>query len=250
MRSAFDHIDDPDDPAWSGHAVEPAESRRRWVVAAVVVLVLVAAGMLVAVARGGDGDDPAGAERSSRVLPSAVVPEATDGTVPTVDPDAGTAAASDGVPVDPLPESGSAAAADPGAGTGVARGDSPSSGWAPVQATKPHWSAEWLEGDLVGIAPVVADRLEVVARSLGVRIEVISGWRSNHEQNELYQRYLSGTGNLAAPPGLSKHESGMAADAYVDGVALANVDGAVAAARAAGLHFPVGGEPWHAELID
>ena len=70
------------------------------------------------------------------------------------------------------------------------------------------------------------------------------------EQAELYRRYQNGTGNLAAPPGQSNHEHGDAADAYINGVALANVAGAREAAQRLGLHFPVGGEAWHVERSD
>ncbi len=40
------------------------------------------------------------------------------------------------------------------------------------------------------------------------RIE--SDWRSRAEQEVLDQKYLNGTGNLAAKPGASNHESGQA----------------------------------------
>ena len=233
MRStAFDMIDDPNDPAWAGHATaEPNRARRRRVVAVVAALVgVVAATAVVLLSRDEDGRAATPSGRATpNVRPSAIVP----------------------VPVSPDSDPGGGAA--PGAaGTATAAtpAHQPASGWAPVQATVPHWSSEWLDGDLAGVAPIVADRLEVVARSLGEPIEVISGWRSTHEQNDLYRRYLAGAGNLAAPPGLSKHEKGLAADVYVDGVALANVDGALEAARSAGLHFPVPGEPWHAELVE
>lgn len=104
-----------------------------------------------------------------------------------------------------------------------------------------------LTGDVAGLDPQLLASLEQVAAQLGSPIEVKSGLRTTAEQQELYRRYLNGTGNLAAKPGTSNHETGRAVDAYVGGVALASVDGSRAAAAAAGLGFPVGGEPWHVE---
>jgi len=43
-------------------------------------------------------------------------------------------------------------------------------------------------------------------------LSVISGGRTYAEQQRLYQMYLNGTGNLAAKPGTSVHESGRAVD--------------------------------------
>lgn len=106
-----------------------------------------------------------------------------------------------------------------------------------------------LRGDLAGLDPQLAGALEQVARQIGKPLEVVSGLRTHAEQKELYQRFLNGTGNLAAVPGTSRHESGRAADVYVDGVALQNVPGANQAARAVGLGFPVSGEPWHVERV-
>lgn len=107
-----------------------------------------------------------------------------------------------------------------------------------------------LRGDVDGLDPELKAGLEQVARAIGKPLEIISGLRTREEQEELYRRYLNGTGNLAAVPGTSRHESGRAADVYVNGVALANVDGARAAATAAGLGFPVPGEAWHVERIN
>ncbi|MCW2962469.1 MAG: penicillin-resistant DD-carboxypeptidase [Thermoleophilia bacterium] len=106
-----------------------------------------------------------------------------------------------------------------------------------------------LTGDLDGLDPELRASLEQVAAQLGRSIEVVSGARTRSEQEVLYQKYLDGTGNLAAVPGTSRHESGRAADVYVDGVALADVPGGRAAASALGLGFPVPGEAWHIEPV-
>ncbi len=46
----------------------------------------------------------------------------------------------------------------------------------------------------------------------GVHIYIVSGFRTMEHQRYLYQLYLQGTGNLAAPPGYSNHQSGLALD--------------------------------------
>lgn len=123
------------------------------------------------------------------------------------------------------------------------------SGWAPAEVTHAAYSPVRLTGDTSGVAAILTSRLDALARDLGTPIEVVSGWRTNHEQSQLYQKYLAGTGNLAAVPGTSLHEVGRAADVYVDGVPLAKVPGAIELARAYGMHFPVPGEAWHVELV-
>lgn len=107
-----------------------------------------------------------------------------------------------------------------------------------------------LSGDLDGLDPKLRERLEQVARRLDRDLNVESGHRTRGEQEELYRRYRAGTGNLAAVPGTSRHESGRAADVYVGDVALAKAPGGREAAAAAGLGFPVAGEAWHVEPVD
>ena len=124
------------------------------------------------------------------------------------------------------------------------------SGWAPVDATKDGSESGRLTGDLAGTTPALRDRLDRLAAELDIQIEFVSGWRTRHEQSELYSMFLNGTGNLAAVPGTSRHEIGYAADVYVKGTALADYPGVRARAKRFGLHFPVGGEAWHVELIE
>jgi hypothetical protein len=50
------------------------------------------------------------------------------------------------------------------------------------------------------------------ARKAGHNLTVTSGWRSNEEQQVLYQKYLNGTGNLAAAPCYSNHQGGISVD--------------------------------------
>jgi peptidoglycan hydrolase-like protein with peptidoglycan-binding domain len=55
-------------------------------------------------------------------------------------------------------------------------------------------------------------QMEAAARRDGVNLNLVSGFRTMAEQQELYRRYRNGTGNLAAQPGYSNHQSGIAAD--------------------------------------
>jgi len=77
-------------------------------------------------------------------------------------------------------------------------------------------------------------------------VMILSGRRSRAEQERLYALYLAG-GNLAAKPGSSLHELGLAAD-------LQRVDVSLSwghvhyTAAAYGLRFPIPGEEWHCEL--
>ena len=243
--SAFEAIEDPLDPAWHGHAPDSADDDR-WggrgrvlaIAAALVVVALLVAGVVMVTDRGGveaEGTETAqvAADADADVRPSAVV--AAD-VIP----------ATPAEPAEPAAPvvARTAAAAEPAAAT-------PGSGWAPAAATiAPEDSGSGLvKGDLTGIHPELLRRLDALAVATGREIEVISGWRTRHEQEDLYDSFLSGAGNLAAVPGTSNHETGRAADVYVDGVALASVEGVGEQAAALGLHFPVGGEPWHAEMV-
>jgi secretion/DNA translocation related TadE-like protein len=70
---------------------------------------------------------------------------------------------------------------------------------------------------------------------------IISGFRTRAEQAALYQEKPG----LAAPPGHSNHELGLAADlGYPSEAAQGS---AHAAAPGCGLEFPVSYEPWHVE---
>ena len=101
-------------------------------------------------------------------------------------------------------------------------------------------------GKVGGLNTAFRRALDRFNEAAGGRFSVLSGLRTRAEQAVLYQRYLNGTGNLAARPGTSRHESGNAAD-LVPSTAR-DTHGALA--RRFGLHFPVPGEPWHVELIN
>lgn len=94
------------------------------------------------------------------------------------------------------------------------------------------------------LAPPLRDACIAWLEAGGGRFWIISGVRSYDEQVRLYQAYLAGTGNLAARPGTSKHEKGLAVD--IDG------DKGLAHRLAPqfGIGFPVTGEDWHAEVVN
>lgn len=52
----------------------------------------------------------------------------------------------------------------------------------------------------------------------GVILHVNSSFRSMQSQQALYAKYLNGTGNLAAKPGYSNHQSGLSADISTNGL--------------------------------
>ena len=51
-----------------------------------------------------------------------------------------------------------------------------------------------------------------VARHDGVDLAVVSGYRTNEQQEELFRLFRRGRGPLAARPGTSNHQSGHALD--------------------------------------
>jgi lysozyme family protein len=54
--------------------------------------------------------------------------------------------------------------------------------------------------------------MQSAAQRAGIKLTATSGFRSMEEQRELYQKYLKGTGNLAAKPGYSNHQGGISMD--------------------------------------
>lgn len=91
-----------------------------------------------------------------------------------------------------------------------------------------------------GLAPWFAARLGCLfARVPG--LVIVSGFRTGEEQARLHEEKPQ----LAAPPGRSMHELGLAADlGYPSTTAR---DAAHREAPSCGLRFPVPWEPWHAE---
>lgn len=83
----------------------------------------------------------------------------------------------------------------------------------------------------------------MIAESGGL-LWMTEGVRTRAEQQAFYDAYLAG-GTLAAKPGTSNHEKGLAVD-----IACEWVNNALRArlAKQWGLYTPVRGEPWHFEL--
>lgn len=107
-------------------------------------------------------------------------------------------------------------------------------------------STKWLAptggNEVLRFQRPLAEALVRLAKASGQPIRVNSAFRSNKEQADLYQQYLNGTGNLAAPPGQSNHNHGAAADVELTAKQRE-------LAPKFGLGFPVAGEDWHIELV-
>lgn len=98
------------------------------------------------------------------------------------------------------------------------------------------------QGHLISVRIADAfDKLDAAAKAAGIDLQINEGYRSYAEQEKLYQAYLNGTGAVAAKPGTSNHEKGLAID-------FVNTPGAYdwlkANASKFGLYnYPP--EPWH-----
>lgn len=101
-----------------------------------------------------------------------------------------------------------------------------------------------LKGNTSGLTSDLQKRLMAASEIYGKPLTVTSGFRSSAKQKELYEDYKSGRSPFpAAPPGSSKHESGMAVD-----IAEYKDPAAVAALRSQGLMQTVRGDPVHFEV--
>ena len=79
------------------------------------------------------------------------------------------------------------------------------------------------------------------AKKDGVDLEIASSFRTRAQQEKLYAAYKNGTGNLAAKPGTSMHEKGLALD-------FSNTPGAHAWLKKNAERFGLKNlpsEPWH-----
>lgn len=88
--------------------------------------------------------------------------------------------------------------------------------------------------------------MQSAAKRAGVNLVANSGFRSMDEQKALYQKYLNGTGNLAAKPGYSNHQGGISMD--IGGLGGYNTKGynwLKANASKYGFQNDVKGEFWH-----
>ena len=86
-------------------------------------------------------------------------------------------------------------------------------------------------------------KMQAAAKAAGVQVSLTSGFRTQAEQQYLYGCYRSGrcnNGNLAASPGYSNHQNGLALDLSTSSWLAAN-------AQRFGFVRTVPSEPWHYE---
>jgi murein DD-endopeptidase MepM/ murein hydrolase activator NlpD len=95
-----------------------------------------------------------------------------------------------------------------------------------TQAAKASTHDAWRRGKRLGPIRVVTldgkpvatstaqafKRMRAAAAADGVQLQIVSGFRSYREQEDLYRLYQQGRGNLAARPGYSNHQDGKALD--------------------------------------
>lgn len=104
-------------------------------------------------------------------------------------------------------------------------------------------AGKYFTGNISGMSDTLVNRLAKLAADKGINIVVTSGRRTKEEQAALYDKYQRGEGNLAAPPGTSRHESGGA----IDTDSLENIPDEEL--RRYGLARTVKGESWHYEAV-
>jgi secretion/DNA translocation related TadE-like protein len=96
--------------------------------------------------------------------------------------------------------------------------------------------------EMAGLEPAFASRLRCLF-AIVPGLSIVSGFRTHAEQAALYEEKP----DLAAPPGHSMHELGLAADLGFPSEFARDL--AHASAGSCGLEFPVSYEPWHIEPI-
>lgn len=99
-----------------------------------------------------------------------------------------------------------------------------------------------MSDNLDNLSPSLRAIVEKILAESGGKVTVSSGYRTNQQQQALYEAYQNGTGNLAAKPGTSKHEHGEAIDWGGDLQLAAQLSAKY------GLIASVPGEPWHYTL--
>ncbi len=99
---------------------------------------------------------------------------------------------------------------------------SPFFGKAYAGTANPFWYIQFVQGPgdnpetMANIDPVFKGRLAALARDAGKCAYFGEGYRDFDRQATLYQKYLDGSGALAAKPGTSKHNMGLAVDTASD----------------------------------
>lgn len=106
----------------------------------------------------------------------------------------------------------------------------------------PVGNGQYLRSD----AAAAYKKMVAAAARAGIHLTPDSGFRSMAEQQHLYQLYLSGQGNLAAKPGYSNHQGGVAMDiGGVNGFGTTAYNWLKAHAGQYGFRNTVPGEFWH-----
>jgi hypothetical protein len=90
-------------------------------------------------------------------------------------------------------------------------------------------------------------RMEAAARAAGHTLSVTRAFATRAEQERLYALYKAGRGNLAAKPGYSNHQAGLAVDIAVGTTASPVYRWLHANAARFGFVRTVSSEPWHWE---
>lgn len=124
----------------------------------------------------------------------------------------------------------------------------PTSPLSQVASNKPSNSSVGLKSIGGGhqLATGAADaflKMKSAAAAQGINLTLSSSYRSYEKQAYLYKLYKEGKGNLAAPPGTSKHEKGLAID-VANGIPWVQAN-----ARKFGWKATVAGESWHFEYL-
>lgn len=91
------------------------------------------------------------------------------------------------------------------------------------------------------------NEMKAAALLEGIELHVNSAWRSMEQQQKLFAAYQAGTGNLAAQPGFSNHQSGTAVDVETSGGTNEASHWLEANALTYGFRRTVSTEPWHYE---
>lgn len=112
----------------------------------------------------------------------------------------------------------------------------------PITVTRLH-EDHWLRAD----AAEAFRSMKAAAAADGIDLGLNSAFRSHDEQKDLYAKYLNGTGNLAARPGYSNHEGGIAVDIPTGGTGTAVYRWLADNAGNFGFVRTVPSEPWHWE---
>ena len=108
--------------------------------------------------------------------------------------------------------------------------------------------AQIVDNMINGIHPEFQSRLAKWNAELGGKFDISHGYRSMAQQQRLYDRWRAGVPGqaLAAPPGKSMHNFGLAVDLQPSSTTAAQR----AAGAKYGLRWPMGFEPWHVEPME